>query len=403
MMIRNIALVWTVLYFCSIPAFSGSHKFRKVQLTDKYYSEGANFGDLNRDGVMDVVYGPFWYAGPEFKQRHQYYPGKEFPADGKYADNFFVWVDDFDRDGWNDILVQVFPGKGAFWYENPRGKDGDWNKHLAYPVVGNESPTFGDLTGDARNELIFTHGPVLGYAEPDWSNPTEPWTFRAISPEGRFRNFTHGLGFGDVDGDGTNDFLERDGWWENSPSLSPGKEMKHHPTAFAPEGQRGGAQMYAYDVDGDGLNDVITSWDGHGFGLAWYQQQRQADTISFSEHVIMNKEPGDNKSGVKFSQLHAVNLADMNGDGLKDIVTGKCFWAHGPTKDPEPNAPAVLYWFELKRSPDGAAEFVPHLVDDDSGVGRQVSVGDISGNGHTDIVVGNKKGSFVFLQEGGER
>ena len=39
------------------------HTFDRVQLSDVYFSEGANFGDLNRDGVMDVVYGPFWFAG----------------------------------------------------------------------------------------------------------------------------------------------------------------------------------------------------------------------------------------------------------------------------------------------------------------------------------------------------
>ena len=42
----------------------------------------------------------------------------------------------------------------------------------------------------------------------------------------------------------------------------------------------------------------------------------------------MGKEP-ENKYGVKFSELHAIDLVDMDGDGLKDIVTGKRFWSHG--------------------------------------------------------------------------
>ena len=100
--------------------------------------------------------------------------------------------------------------------------------------------------------------------------------------------------------------------------------------------------------------------------------------------------------GVKFSQLHAIDLADIDGDGLLDIITGKRFWAHGPKGDQEPGAPAVLYWFELTRK-GGKAEYIPHQIDDNSGVGTQVAAGDVNGDGLLDIVVGNKKGAFVHL------
>ena len=113
----------------------------------------------------------------------------------------------------------------------------------------------------------------------------------------------------------------------------------------------------------------------------------------------MGKEPKDNPYGVKFSQPHAIDLVDIDGDGLKDIVTGKRFWAHGPAGDVEPNAPAVVYWFKLTRHPDKSVSFVPHLVDDNSGVGTQVVAGDVNGDGRPDIVIGNKKGTFVLLQE----
>ena len=91
------------------------------------------------------------------------------------------------------------------------------------------------------------------------------------------------------------------------------------------------------------------------------QQIRKDGAITFKSHAFMNTSEKDNRYGVKFSQLHAVRLEDMNGDGLKDIITGKTFWAHGPTKDPEPNQPAVVYWFELKR--DGKrVDWIPHLM-----------------------------------------
>jgi hypothetical protein len=113
----------------------------------------------------------------------------------------------------------------------------------------------------------------------------------------------------------------------------------------------------------------------------------------------MNKTPEDNPYGVKFSEVHAIELADMDGDGLKDIVTGKRFWSHGRTGDPDRNDAAVIYWFKLARGAGGAVDFIPYLVDDQSGVGTQVVTSDINKDGLLDIVVGNKRGTFVHLQE----
>ena len=157
--------------------------------------------------------------------------------------------------------------------------------------------------------------------------------------------------------------------------------------------------MYAYDVNGDGLTDIITALEAHGFGLAWYEQYREGTEIRFRQHVIMNKEPQDNKYGVKFSELHAIDLVDIDGDGLKDIVTGKRFWSHGRTGDPDRNSPGVLYWFKLARNGDRSVDFIPHQIDNDSGVGTQVVATDINGDGLPDIVVGNKKGTFVHLHQ----
>jgi FG-GAP repeat len=102
---------------------------------------------------------------------------------------------------------------------------------------------------------------------------------------------------------------------------------------------------------------------------------------------------------VKFSELHAIDLVDMDGDGVKDIVTGKRFWSHGRTGDPDRNDKAVLYWFKTARGADKSVDFIPYLIDDNSGVGVQVVASDMNGDGLADIVVGNKKGTFVHLHE----
>jgi hypothetical protein len=157
--------------------------------------------------------------------------------------------------------------------------------------------------------------------------------------------------------------------------------------------------MYAYDVDGDGDNDVVTSLKAHGYGLAWFEQIREADGIGFVRHIIMNERPAENRYGIAFSQLHALELVDMDGDGVQDIVTGKRHWAHGARGDPEPNAPAVIYWFRVVRGENGAVDFVPYLIDDDSGVGVQVVARDANGDGLADVVTSNKKGTAVLIHE----
>jgi len=397
------------------------HTFQKSQLTDKFWCEGATFGDLNRDGKADIISGPFWYEGPDFTKRHEYYPPKATfkfkKADGseqaiegfegalgvnnKYSDNFFAFVHDFNGDKWNDILIVSFPGEWTAWFENPKGREGHWTKHVIFDVTDNESPTFTDLTGDGKPELVCASKGRYGFAKPDWSDPARPWAFHAISPlNTNLQRFTHGMGVGDVNGDGRKDLLEKNGWWEQPKSLAGDPLWPFHPFAFNPN-SHGGAQMYAYDVNGDKLNDIVTSFAAHGFGLVWYEQVKTGADISFKQHVIMHTEQKRllNKYGVCFCELHAVDLVDMDGDGLKDIVTGKRFWSHGRMGDPDRDSPAVLYWFKLVRGPDKIVEFVPHQIDDSSGVGTQIVAARCNDRKYPDIVVGNKRGTFYFQHQ----
>ncbi len=371
------------------------HQFKVVPLTDVYYSEGANVGDVDGDGVVDAVYGPYWFKGPDFSQRFKIYRPKAQPREA-YADHFFCWLYDFNGDDRPDILTAGFPGTPGYVYENPGadGFDKIWTRHQVLDSVCNESPQLVDLVGDERPEFVCTHDGYFGYAAIDREEPLAAWTFHNVSERTAPRPFGHGLGVGDVNGDGRKDIVTKDGWFEQPESLGSEEQWTFHKVRFAGPG---GAEMYVYDVDGDGDGDVITSLAAHEFGLAWHEQVGEGDKIAFRPHVIMGSKPEENRYGLVFSEPHSVNLVDIDGDGLKDIVTGKTYWSHH-TKSPMWDTGAVVYWFKLVRGPDGI-DWIPYQAAAETGIGRQVTVADVNGDKLPDIIVGGMKGANVLLHE----
>ncbi len=158
--------------------------------------------------------------------------------------------------------------------------------------------------------------------------------------------------------------------------------------------------MGVYDVNGDGLNDVVTALSAHGWGLAWFEQKRDKEgTISFVQHAIMGDFSTKNAGDVTFSEPHGATFADLDGDGVPDLIVGKRHWSHLESyTDPDPYGPAVLYWYRTVRNPkaEGGAEFVPELIHNRSGVGSHLAAVDLNGDGAVDIITSTNRGTFVF-------
>src|SRR5688572_23862403 len=169
-------------------------EFKKHQLSDVFFCEGASFGDFDRDGDGDIVSGPYWYVGPDFAKRHELAEPKSFDPLA-YSDNFFAFPYDFDRDGWLDVFFIGFPGERAWWARNPGdpAKVGTerWVQHTVFANVDNEAPTFTDVNGDRLPDLVCLNGGRFGYATFDPMEPQKAWTFHPISPNVGLERFTH--------------------------------------------------------------------------------------------------------------------------------------------------------------------------------------------------------------------
>ncbi|MEM9481715.1 MAG: PVC-type heme-binding CxxCH protein, partial [Verrucomicrobiota bacterium] len=384
---RILLAVLAAVWPASLP---GEVPWHSQRLTSEFFAEGAGVGDIDGDGNVDLTYGPMLWRGPGFEESQRFADGEPFIAEQGYSDNFFSFVFDANGDARNDILVFGFPGKDARLYLNPGETDSEqrWEMFLIAPEISNESPHFIDIVPGGLPEIVCTKAGAYGYYEAT-ADATQPWQWRAVSKTGEAGNrFEHGLGVGDVNGDGRLDLVQRMFWYENVEGDGLWKRHRWSLKALS-----GGAQILVEDVDGDGDADLITSLVAHGHGLAWFEQYSPG---KFQPHKIMGASSTDNPFGVCFSQLHALELADIDGDGRTDFVTGKRYLAH-QGKDVGGLEAPVLYWFRNTAVEEGI-EFVPHFVDDDSGVGVELKVSDLNGDNLPDIISSNKKGLAIHLQ-----
>lgn len=382
-------------FLIAAPAVFAESPWQSNRLHEKFFSEGASAGDIDGDGRVDLVAGPLWFRGPEFKRSFEIAMPREFPI-STYSDQFFSQVFDADGDGANDVLVLGFPGKDARLYLNPghQSLDKRWEMHSIAETIDNESPAIVDFVPGRLPEIVCGRGGQYGFYSAG-TDATQTWNWTPVSRPGTCSGrFAHALGVGDVDGDGRLDILDRTSWWQQPQEIQAGELWQQRTWAPGNYGP-GGAQIHVDDFDGDGDSDILSSHAAHGYGLSWFEQTTEQN---FVQHQIMGQSSTENDYGIVFSQLHAVALADLDGDGLKDIITGKRHRAH-QGKDPGGLQQPVLHWFQTLRQEKGV-EFVPRLIHGDSGVGVDVLVTDLNSDNRPDIVSASKRGLTIHLQSG---
>lgn len=379
-----------VLLFCCVTSACGQPKpgvveggFRKTKITGDFLSEGVATGDMNKDGRLDVVAGYYWFEAPSWT-RHEIAPSRAYDPRKEYSQSFLNLGMDVNQDGWDDVVVVDYPGTPGYWFENPKNKPGAWQKHFLVDSVGiaNESPAFVDVDGDGRLDILCgdeAKKQIIWLKSPTKAGDTE-WQRFPLSKENvaGTEKFSHGIGYGDINKDGLNDVVIREGWFQGTADKKAGN-WEFHPASLGEPC----SHMQVLDVNGDGKNDVVSA-SAHALGVWWHQQVAdEQGKIDFETHLM----------STTTSQTHSSLMADLNGDGRADYITGKRYLAHNGNDPGDADAP-ILMWFEF--TPGKVPYYKEHVIDNDSGAGLNIVARDMNGDRKPDIVVANKNGVFLL-------
>lgn len=364
-------------------------KWKKTWISDETY-ESAGVFDVDGDGVLDIVSGAFWYKGPDFRAKSFLGPVR---PEGEYFDDFSTIALDINGNGRLDFVSGGFFGCALRWLENPENPHKQWPVHVFAETGNIETTRAWDIDGDGTIEIVpntpgtrevrvFKLKTDAGGKGAGEFETHVIYTF----PEGKTQG--HGLGCGDIAGNGRMDIVFHDCWLEAPADPFKGEWILHE-GEWKLDWTGTSVPMLVADVNGNGMNDIIAG-NGHGYGLSWLEQQRDAaGRRKWARHDI---DPFN-------AQYHDMMWLDIDGDGKCELVTGKRHRAHCGS-DPGEYDDYGMYYF--KWTGDGFAKQVIDYgpIGRAKGCGIHFAAADFSGNGLPDLVLPGKDGLWLFSNLG---
>ncbi len=354
-------------------------------------TEACGVADFNGDGKLDIVAGEYIYLAPDWKPVKIREVKSDVNQEGKgYADDFCNLILDVNGDGKPDIISGGWFNKSNFWFENPGKSEGLWQVHLIEEMGNHETGTLEDITGDGKAHEFLPQTHTTVWYERGTTADGKPTMIRHTISEERNQL---GTGVGDINGDGRPDVLRPDVWFEAPQDIRKDKWKAHPISLGAPDNKTDHTSVIlVMDVNKDGLNDLICS-SAHKHGIWWYEQKRDADgKISWIQHLIDDT----------WTQAHYLVLADLDGDGEPELVTGKRFMAHNGS-DPDAFGKLCVYYYKFKCGAN--PKFTRHEISLDEGIGAGLNIVavDIDGDGDIDLITTGKWGGPVIFENVGNR
>ncbi len=409
------------------------------QATAYYGFAVGSAGDVNGDGYSDVIVGAYLYNnGQNNEGLACVYHGGQFGVQAPLGQNGNPgnadWTaeanqgsaelgrevgmaGDVNGDGYSDVLLAAHlyddgqSNEGAAWVylggANGLGDDGtpdnaDWEvqSNQAGAKFGRSISTAGDVNGDGYSDILVgayhwddiysNAGRAFVYhGGPYGPTATAAWTSSGSSTG------TYGFaiaGAGDVNGDGYEDILLGDYFFDNG-HTNEGRALLFLGSATGPGstadwsfernsdyGNLGFAVAGAGDVNGDGFADVII-----GSPAALSTQPRayvfhgSATGLGSTQDWLTAGQGSLNNYGISVA-----SAGDVNGDGYSDVIVGDWRYTNG-----ENNEGRAYVYHGSASGLSTTADWTQESNQIDAFFGRDVSgAGDVNGDGFSDVAVG---------------